>query len=60
MAPGHDEPSDYWLSNLPANTPLTGLVRLAKSRWRVEHDYRELKTAPADPGGASELVEAES
>jgi SRSO17 transposase len=43
--PGQDEPTDYWLSDLPADTPLTELVRLAKSRWRVEHDYRELKTA---------------
>jgi SRSO17 transposase len=42
--PGQDEPSDYWLSDLPSDTPLTTLVRLAKSRWRVEHDYRELKT----------------
>ncbi len=33
----------YWLSNLPADTPLVTLVRLAKLRWRVEHDYRELK-----------------
>ncbi len=24
--------------------PLADLVRLAKIRWRVEHDYRELKT----------------
>ncbi|GLY24677.1 hypothetical protein Misp04_44090 [Micromonospora sp. NBRC 101691] len=39
---GQDEPSDYWLS---ADTSLAALVRLAKSRWRVEHDYRELKTA---------------
>ncbi|WP_018252752.1 IS701 family transposase [Salinispora mooreana] len=43
--PGQDEPSDYWLSDLPAGTPLAELVRLAKSRWRIEHDYRELKTA---------------
>ncbi|WP_422768975.1 IS701 family transposase [Plantactinospora sp. WMMC1484] len=43
--PGQDEPTDYWLSDLPTTTPLTELVRLAKSRWRVEHDYRELKTA---------------
>lgn len=43
--PGADEPSDYWLSDLPANTPLPELVRLAKARWRIEHDYRELKTA---------------
>lgn len=43
--PSQDEPSDYWLSNLPTDTPLAELVRLAKSRWRIEHDYRELKTA---------------
>jgi SRSO17 transposase len=40
---GKDEPVKYWLSNLPADTPLTTLVQLAKLRWRVEHDYRELK-----------------
>ena len=38
-----DEPVKYWLSNLPAETPIVMLVRLAKLRWRVEHDYRELK-----------------
>jgi SRSO17 transposase len=38
-----DEPVKYWLSNLPDDTPLQTLVRLAKLRWRVEHDYRELK-----------------
>jgi SRSO17 transposase len=38
------EPTDYWLSSVPADTPLTELVRLAKIRWRIEHDYRELKT----------------
>ena len=42
--PDKDEPTDYWLSNLPADTPLKTLVRLAKIRWRIEHDYRELKT----------------
>src|SRR4051794_21754234 len=41
--PEHDEPVKYWLSNLPADTPLVRLVRLAKLRWRIEHDYRELK-----------------
>src|SRR4051795_8320825 len=39
------EPTDYWLSSLPEDTPLAELVRLAKIRWRIEHDYRELKTA---------------
>ncbi|MER7848693.1 IS701 family transposase [Kitasatospora sp. NPDC096077] len=38
------EPSHYWVSNLPADTPVEDLVRLAKIRWRIEHDYRELKT----------------
>jgi SRSO17 transposase len=38
------EPTDYWLSSVPADTPLAELVRLAKIRWRIEHDYRELKT----------------
>jgi len=37
------EPTKFWLSNLPANTPLKELVRLAKLRWRVERDYQELK-----------------
>jgi SRSO17 transposase len=41
--PGKPEPTDYWLSTLPADTPLRELVRLAKIRWRIEHDYRELK-----------------
>lgn len=39
------EPTDYWISTLSPDTPLTDLVRLAKIRWRIEHDYRELKTA---------------
>jgi SRSO17 transposase len=42
---GKDVPTKYWLSNLPADTPLTDLVRLGKMRWRIEHDYRELKDA---------------
>jgi SRSO17 transposase len=43
--PDAEEPTKYWLSNLPADTPLRELVRLAKLRWRIEHDYRELKDA---------------
>jgi SRSO17 transposase len=41
---GAPEPTDYWLSTLPADTPAAELVLLAKMRWRIEHDYRELKT----------------
>lgn len=42
--PGEPEPTGYWLSTLPAGIRLHDLVRLAKIRWRIEHDYRELKT----------------
>ena len=42
---GKDVPTDYWLSNLPADTPIEKLVGLAKLRWRIEQDYRELKDA---------------
>ncbi|MFE1381137.1 IS701 family transposase [Streptomyces sp. NPDC058740] len=38
-----DGPTGYWMTNLPATTPVTDLVRWAKMRWRIEHDYRELK-----------------
>jgi SRSO17 transposase len=40
---GESEPTKYWLSTLPANTPLTELVRMAKHRWIIERDYQELK-----------------
>ncbi len=43
--PGKEEPTDFWLSNLPADTPIERLVGLAKLRWRIEQDYRELKDA---------------
>ncbi|MEB8338018.1 IS701 family transposase [Streptomyces endophyticus] len=38
-----ETPTEYWFSNLPVQTPLKHLVSCAKLRWRVEHDYRELK-----------------
>jgi SRSO17 transposase len=40
---GETEPAKYWLSTLPAQTPMTALVRLAKHRWIIERDYQELK-----------------
>jgi SRSO17 transposase len=40
---GEAEPTKYFFSNLPANTSLVQLVRTAKSRWWVEHSYKELK-----------------
>jgi SRSO17 transposase len=42
---GESEPVQYWLSDLPSGMPLTTLVHLAKLRWRIEHDYREMKQA---------------
>jgi len=38
-----DAPSDYWLSNLPADTNHERLARLARLRWTIELDYRQLK-----------------
>ncbi len=40
---GHEHPSDYWLSNLPADTELEQLARLARLRWMIELDYKQLK-----------------
>ena len=37
------EPIKYWLSSLPANTPLKALVKMGKHRWIIERDYQELK-----------------
>lgn len=39
------EPVQFRLSNPPADTPLATLVRTAKQRWRIEHDYRKMKQA---------------
>jgi SRSO17 transposase len=43
--PDAQTPRDYWLSDLPADTPLDTLVRLTTIRRRIEHDYRELRTS---------------
>ncbi len=40
---GAEAPSDYWLSNLAADEPPERLARLARLRWTVELDYRQLK-----------------
>jgi SRSO17 transposase len=39
----HDEPTDYWISNLPADTQPERLTRLARMRWKMELDYKQLK-----------------
>ena len=40
---GHEHPSDYWISNLPAGTEPEQLARLARLRWMIELDYKQLK-----------------
>ena len=40
---GAEQPSDYWLSNLPADAVPEWLARLARMRWKIELDYKQLK-----------------
>jgi len=40
---GAERPSDYWISNLPADADPAQLARLARLRWQIELDYRQLK-----------------
>jgi SRSO17 transposase len=40
---GHEQPTDYWISNLPADTEPEQLARLARLRWMIELDYKQLK-----------------
>ena len=40
---GHNRPSAYWISNLPADSEPQQLARLAQLRWMIELDYRQLK-----------------
>ena len=36
-------PTKFWFANLPENTTLLSLVRLAKIRWWIEQGYQQLK-----------------
>jgi hypothetical protein len=38
-----DAPIDYWLSNLPEDESSERLARLARLRWTIELNYRQLK-----------------
>jgi len=40
---GDTEPAGYWLATAPGDATLEQLVFVAKMRWRIERDYRELK-----------------
>jgi SRSO17 transposase len=39
-----DNERQYYFSNLPPTTPLKTLVRIARSRWAIEVQYRDLKS----------------
>ena len=39
----HEQPTDYWIANLPADTKPERLARLARMRWKMELDYKQLK-----------------
>ena len=40
---GQEEPTDYWISKLPADTEPKPLARLARMRWKMELDDKQLK-----------------
>jgi len=40
---GAERPTDYWLCNLPEDTVPERLARLARLRWKIELDYKQLK-----------------
>ncbi len=40
---GKEQPTDYWISNLPADAEPEQLARLARLRWKIELDYKQLK-----------------
>jgi SRSO17 transposase len=40
---GHEKPSGYWISNLPEDSEPEQLARLARLRWKIELDYKQLK-----------------
>ena len=40
---GREQPTDYWISNLPADAEPEHLARLARLRWKIELDYKQLK-----------------
>lgn len=40
---GKDEPTDYWITNLSPDSEPERLARLARLRWKIELDYKQLK-----------------
>jgi SRSO17 transposase len=44
-SPNADAPTDYWLTNIHADTDPERFARLARLRWKIELDYKQLKGA---------------
>ena len=40
---GKEQPTDYWISNLPPDAEPETLARLARLPWKIELDYKQLK-----------------
>ena len=40
---GEKEPTKFWLSTFPAETPLERMIDITMMRWRIERDYHDLK-----------------
>ena len=40
---GEQAPTDYWLANLPRDEEPERVARLARLRWKIELDYKQLK-----------------
>lgn len=40
---GAEAPLDYWIANMAPDTTPARLARLARLRWKIELDYRQLK-----------------
>ena len=40
---GHENPTNYVLSNLPVTTPLEEMLDICGNRWRIERSYQDLK-----------------
>ena len=40
---GREQPTDYWISNLAHDAEPEQLARLARLRWKIELDYKQLK-----------------
>jgi hypothetical protein len=43
---GETKPTKYWFATLDRKMSYPRLVDLAKMRWRIEHDYEDLKQKP--------------